>query len=52
MEQHDQALRDNMGTVLFSTPELIGGRRRIYQKVSNIQLTLAVHQVQDVYIWY
>ena len=44
--KHNQALQDNLGTVLPSTSEKIGRRHRIYHKVSDIQLTLAVHQDQ------
>ena len=51
MEKQNQALRANLGTVLPSTSEQIGGRPRIYHQVSDIQLPLAVHQVQDMCIW-
>ena len=52
MKKHNQYLRANFGTVLPSTPELIGGRPRIYQTLSNIQFPLAVFQGQYVYIWH
>ena len=49
--KQNQYLWDDLGTVIPSTPEQIGGRPRIYHQVSDIQLLLAVHQVQDVYVW-
>ena len=52
MVKHNQALQANLGTVLPSTSEKIGGRTRIYHQVSNIKLPLAVHQGQDLYIWH
>ena len=51
-EKYDKYLQDNLGTVLPSTPEKIGGRPKIYQTVDNIQLPLDVQQVQYVYIWH
>ena len=49
-EKHYQDLRDNLGTVLPSASDIIGGIPRIYHQVSYIQLPLVVHQGQDVYI--
>ena len=49
--KHNQALRDNLGTVLPSTSERIGGRPIIYHQVSDIKFPLDVRQGQDVYIW-
>ena len=49
-EKHNQDLWDNLRTLLPSNLERIGGRPIIYHHFLDIQLPLAVHQVQDVYI--
>ena len=49
-EKLNKDLGANLVTVISSTSEQIGGRPRIYHQVSNIQLPLAVHQGQDLYI--
>ena len=51
-EKYNQALWANLGTVLPITPDLIGWIPRIYHQVANIKLPLAIHKVQDVYIWH
>ena len=50
MTKHDQTLWDILGTVFPSTSEQTVGRRRIYHRVSDIQLPFSVHQGQYVYI--
>ena len=37
-QKHNQSLQANLGTVLPSTLELIGGRYIIYQTVTNIKI--------------
>ena len=48
--KHNQALRDNMGTVLSIAPERIRGTSIIYQTFPK-KNPLAFHQGQDLYIW-
>ena len=51
MAKYSQALRADLGTVLPSTSEQIGGKPIINHQVFDIKLPLDVHQGQDVYIW-
>ena len=50
-EKHNQDLQANLGTAIHSTSCRIGGRQRIYHKVTDIQMPLVDHQGQDFYIW-